>query len=343
VKFVDFVRISVASGGGGNGAVSFRREKYVPKGGPDGGDGGRGGNVVVRADKNLSTLLDYQYKRIYHAPRGTPGMGARKTGPSGDDVILRVPVGTLVRDLSTGETLADLAAHGDEVVAARGGRGGRGNSAFATSTNQTPRSAEPGGPGEEREIELELKLLADVGLVGLPNAGKSTLISVISAARPKIADYPFTTLVPNLGIVRVDEGHGFVVADIPGLIEGAHLGKGLGVQFLRHIERTKVLVFLLDATRPDPGEDYELLVNELRQFNADLPKKPTLVAFTKIDSCEPRLLAGLRKKKPGRHRTFLISAVSGDGVPDLVRGMWETMHKPQRARRMPRSSTRRRP
>jgi GTPase len=342
VKFVDFVQIFVASGAGGNGAVSFRREKYVPKGGPDGGDGGRGGSVIVRADKNLSTLLDYQYKRSYHAPQGTAGMGARKTGPGGHDVILMVPVGTLVRDLSTGETVADLAAHGDEVVAARGGRGGRGNTAFATSTNQAPRTAEQGGVGEEREIELELKLLADVGLVGLPNAGKSTLISVISAARPKIADYPFTTLIPNLGIVRVDEGLGFVVADIPGLIEGAHLGKGLGVQFLRHIERTKVLVFLLDATRPDPGEDYLMLVHELRQFNASLPDKPSLVAFTKTDSCDAATLKTLRKQKPGRHKTFLISAVTGDGVPDLVRAMWETMHRPARAARTPKAPSKRR-
>jgi GTP-binding protein len=341
VKFVDFVQISVMSGAGGNGAVSFRREKYVPKGGPDGGDGGRGGSVVIRADKNLSTLLDYQYRRNYHAPKGMPGMGARKTGPSGEDVVLRVPVGTLVRDLATGETIADLASHGDEVIAARGGRGGRGNTAFATSTNQAPRTAEPGEPAQEREVELELKLLADVGLVGLPNAGKSTLISVISAARPKIADYPFTTLVPNLGIVRVDEGHGFVVADIPGLIEGAHLGKGLGVQFLRHIERTKVLVFLLDATRPDPAADFEMLGNELRQFNADLPNKPSLVAFTKIDSCDPAVLKALARKKPGRHKTYPISAVTGEGVPDLVREMWETMHRPPRPQKKSTTARRR--
>ena len=341
MKFVDFVQISVASGAGGNGAVSFRREKYVPKGGPDGGDGGRGGSILIRADKNLSTLLDYQYKRAYHAPRGTPGMGARKTGPAGKDVVLRVPVGTLVRDLTSGETIADLAEHGSEVVAARGGRGGRGNAAFATSTNQAPRSAEPGGAGEERELELELKLLADVGLVGLPNAGKSTLISVISAARPKIAEYPFTTLIPNLGIVRIDEGRGFVVADIPGLIEGAHLGKGLGVQFLRHIERTRVLVFLLDATRPDPEADFRMLVHELQQFNPGLPGKPSLIAFTKSDSCDEATIKRLKKTKPGRHATFLISAVSGEGVPQLVRAMWDTMNQPPKKLRSPRTSSRR--
>ena len=224
MKFVDIAQIHVKAGGGGDGVVNFRREKYVPKGGPDGGNGGKGGSVILRANRHLATLLDFQYKRSYHAQRGDNGAGSRRTGRSSDDVIVEIPEGTIIRDVSTGEQIADLVTHDQEFVAVRGGRGGRGNSEFATSTDQAPRHCEPGEPGEERDIELELKLLADVGLVGLPNAGKSTLISVISAARPKIADYPFTTLVPNLGIVRVDEGKSFVVADIPGLIEGAHLG-----------------------------------------------------------------------------------------------------------------------
>ncbi|HEX9006044.1 MAG TPA: GTPase ObgE, partial [Bacteroidota bacterium] len=238
MKFVDVARIHVKAGDGGAGCVSFRREKYIPKGGPDGGDGGRGGSVIIKANRHLTTLLDFQYKREYKAQRGVHGLGSRKTGRSGEDIVLQVPVGTVIRNAETGEVVADLLHDGDEIVPAHGGRGGRGNAAFATSTDQAPRRYEVGAEGEEAELELELKLLADAGLVGFPNAGKSTLISVISAARPKIADYPFTTLVPNLGIVRVGEGAAFVVADIPGLIEGAHSGKGLGIQFLRHIERT---------------------------------------------------------------------------------------------------------
>lgn len=330
MKFVDFVQIAVKAGDGGNGVISFRREKYVPKGGPDGGDGGRGGDVVLRANKNLSTLLDFQYRRTYAAPRGAHGAGARKTGQSGKDVVLQVPVGTIVRDVHTHEVLADLAAHGDSVVAVRGGKPGRGNAAFATSTDQAPRHAEPGEKGEEREIELELKLLADVALVGLPNAGKSTLISVISAARPKIADYPFTTLIPNLGIVRVDEGSSFVVADIPGLIEGAHAGKGLGIQFLRHIERTKVLVFLLDATRPDPAADYTVLETELRLFSPDLVHKPRLVALSKIDSVSDTERKKLRKLRVGGTRPVMISAVAGEGIPGLVTDMWKVIRNPRR-------------
>lgn len=342
MKFVDFVQIAVKAGNGGNGVVSFRREKYVPKGGPDGGDGGRGGNVVLQANKNLSTLLDFQYRRAYAAPRGAHGAGARRTGQSGNDVVLQVPVGTIVRDVHAHKVLADLAAHGDSIVAVRGGKAGRGNSAFATSTDQAPRHAEPGGKGEEREIELELKLLADVALVGLPNAGKSTLISVISAARPKIAEYPFTTLIPNLGIVRVDEGSSFVVADIPGLIEGAHAGKGLGIQFLRHIERTKVLLFLLDTTRPDPAADYGVLETELRLFSADLMHKPRLIAFSKIDSIGETERKQLRKLRLNGSRGMLISSVAGEGLPELVQAMWKVMHGPQRrpARHASRTKTR---
>jgi GTP-binding protein len=318
MKFVDIAEVHIHAGDGGVGCVSFRREKFVPKGGPDGGDGGRGADVIIRANRHLNTLLDFQYRRIYAAPRGEHGLGSRQTGRSGTHVVLEVPVGTIVRDVATQTLLGDLLEHGAEIVAARGGRGGRGNAEFATSTNQSPRQFEQGQPGEERDIELELKLLADVGLVGLPNAGKSTLISVISAAKPKIADYPFTTLVPNLGIVRVDMGRSFVVADIPGLIEGAHAGKGLGIQFLRHIDRTSILVFLLDGTSEDVRADYDILVNELRQFNAALPKRPKLVAITKRDIIPPADLRALRKLKFGRIPVHIISAVTGEGVKDLV-------------------------
>ena len=325
MKFVDFVRIHTKAGHGGVGAVSFRREKFIPKGGPDGGDGGRGGSVLVRANRQLATLLDYQYKRDYRAPRGEHGLGSNKTGRSAPDITLEVPVGTLLRNADTGETIADLTENGQEVVIARGGRGGRGNAAFATSTDQAPRHFEQGEDGEEIEVELELKLLADVGLVGLPNAGKSTLISVISAARPKIADYPFTTLVPNLGIVRVDEGRSFVVADIPGLIEGAHLGKGLGIQFLRHIERTKVLVFLVEANRPDPKKDYQVLLKELKLFNEDLPSKPKLIAISKIDTVDDATRAKLDKLRVRGVTVMQISAVTGEGTRDLVTAMWESI------------------
>ncbi|MGH2566972.1 MAG: GTPase ObgE, partial [Bacteroidota bacterium] len=283
MQFIDEAKIKVKAGDGGNGAVSFRREKYIPKGGPDGGNGGNGGAVAVRADKQLNTLLDFRYKRSYKAESGEKGRGKNQDGKWGKAVVLRVPTGTLVKDAATGEMLADLLRNGDEVIVARGGKGGRGNTLFATSTNQAPRTAEPGTPGEGRELLLELKLLADVGLVGFPNAGKSTLISVISAAKPKIADYPFTTLTPNLGIVWYAEGKSFTVADIPGLIEGAHQGKGLGIQFLRHIERTKVLVFLIESTGEHPKEDYRVLLNELNQYSPGLAKKPRLVVLTKTD------------------------------------------------------------
>lgn len=325
MKFIDSAVIQVKAGSGGVGCVSFRREKFVPKGGPDGGTGGRGGSVIIRANRHLATLLDYQYRKIYNAPRGEHGLGARKTGHSGKDVTLEVPVGTILRVAGGGEIIADMIEHGQEVVAARGGRGGRGNAEFATSTNQAPREFEQGEHGEERELELELKLLADVGLVGFPNAGKSTLISVISAARPKIADYPFTTLVPNLGIVRIDMGKSFVVADIPGLIEGAHEGKGLGIQFLRHIERTHVLVFLLDCTREDPKADYAVLDKELRLFNEDLARKPRIVALTKIDTLDPSQIKTLSKLKLGKTAVFPISAVSGAGIAKIVAAMWKAV------------------
>lgn len=326
MKFVDLVTIEVRAGDGGSGIISFRREKFVPKGGPDGGNGGRGGSVILRANRHMTTLLDFQYRRIYKAPDGDHGAGARKTGRSGEDVIIDVPEGTIARDTATQEIIADLTHHGDTCVVAAGGRGGRGNAEFATSTDQAPRRYEQGEPGEERALELELKLLADVGLVGLPNAGKSTLISVISAARPKIADYPFTTLVPNLGIVRVDEGKSFVVADIPGLIEGAHQGKGLGLQFLRHIERTRVLVFLLDATRASLAEDLAVLTRELALYDPSLTDRKSIIVITKVDAVDDETLHLLKREAFGRKKVTAISAVAGTGVRSLVEDMWRALH-----------------
>jgi GTPase len=327
MKFIDVATIAVKAGDGGSGIISFRREKYIPKGGPDGGNGGRGGSVILRANRHLTTLLDFQYRREYKADKGDHGLGARKTGKSGKDLVLDVPVGTIVRETATGKLMGDLVKDEDTLVVAGGGRGGRGNSEFATSTDQAPRKYEPGEDGEEREIELELKLIADVGLVGLPNAGKSTLISVISAARPKIADYPFTTLAPNLGIVRVDTGRSFVVADIPGLIEGAHLGKGLGMQFLRHIERTSVLVILVEVTHEDIEGDYNVLLRELTQFNKSLGKKPRLIALTKMDAIDPARRRAVKRLRFGKIPVRCISAVSGEGIKELVEDLWEMVAK----------------
>lgn len=328
MQFIDQALVFVEAGKGGNGVISFRREKFVPKGGPDGGNGGNGGSVLIRADKQLNTLLDFKYKRHYKAENGENGRGKKQTGKNGVNVILRVPCGTLVRDAKTSKILADLVVPGDEVVLAKGGKGGRGNSEFATSTNQAPRIAEPGTPAEEAELVLELKLLADIGLVGFPNAGKSTLISVISAAKPKIADYPFTTLVPNLGIVRYAEGKSFTVADIPGLIKGAHEGKGLGTQFLRHIERTKALVFLIDSMSENPKNDYKVLLNELSSFNPHLPKKPKIVALTKMDVLDEIGAKPLKKISFGKGiPVHKISAVSGDGIDELLKEMWEALRE----------------
>lgn len=326
--FIDQARIYVKAGRGGNGCVSFRREKFVPKGGPDGGNGGNGGSVIFRADRNLTTLMDFQYKRNYHAENGEYGKGANKTGKSGKNIILRVPCGTVIKDAKSGEIIADLVNHEDEIEVARGGKSGRGNAEFATPTNQAPRRAEKGKEGEELTIDLELKLLADIGLVGLPNAGKSTLISRISAAKPKIADYPFTTLVPNLGIVRYAEDKSFVVADMPGLIEGAYKGKGLGIQFLRHIERTRVIVFLIECISEDPHKTYASLVNEMKSFNEEMVRKPQIVALTKIDLTDEKLRKKLKKisfkKKIPVH---LISAITGEGIKELVDEMWKRLQK----------------
>ncbi|MGA3245689.1 MAG: GTPase ObgE [Bacteroidota bacterium] len=326
MQFIDQAVIFVKAGNGGNGTISFRREKYVPKGGPDGGNGGNGGNVIIRADKQLGTLLDFRYKRSYKAENGENGRGKDQTGRTGVDIVLRVPCGTIVMEGSHRKIVGDLVHEGDEVVVAKGGKGGRGNAEFATSTNQAPRVAEPGIPGEESELMLELKLIADVGLVGFPNAGKSTLISVVSAAKPKIADYPFTTLTPNLGIVRYAEGKSFTLADMPGLIKGAHLGKGLGIQFLRHIERTRVLVFLIESISEDPKRDYETLLNELASYNAALAKKPKIVALTKIDLFEPQALKRLKRVSFGKKIPVVrISSVSREGLQPLLEQMWRAL------------------
>ena len=324
--FIDEAKIVVLSGRGGNGCLSFRREKFVPKGGPDGGNGGKGGSVIIRANKQLSTLMDYRYQRTYRAEHGAHGQGSNKTGRNGKDIVLFVPCGTLLKDDETGAILSDLVNDGDEVIVAKGGKGGRGNGEFATSTNQAPRKTENGQPGEERTIQFELKLLADVGLVGLPNAGKSTLISRISAAKPKIADYPFTTLVPNLGIVSYGEYKSFVVADLPGLIEGAHDGKGLGIQFLKHIERTKILVFLIECFNDDIKKQYKILLNELEQFNPELVKKSKIVALTKLDTADDSIREKISAVKiPKTVAIIPISSVSGEGLKYLVDCMWETL------------------
>jgi GTPase len=339
--FVDEAKIAVKAGDGGNGCVAFRREKYVPRGGPSGGDGGHGGSVYLEANPNDNTLLRYRYNREFRADRGRHGEGSNCTGVSGDDMILKVPVGTLVFDSDHCELLADLKKPGQRVLVAQGGKGGRGNQHFAKPWHQAPREKEEGESGEERHLRLELKLLADVGLVGFPNAGKSTLISVISAARPKIANYPFTTLEPNLGVVNADGGTGghgtelgrtFVVADLPGLIEGASEGAGLGMRFLRHVERTRLLVHLIDTgdtAEMDPIKAYEILEGELSAFSENLTKKPRIVVATKLDATTDRSkLEELRDFCGKRDLEFhAISAATGEGVKDLVRGIADALDK----------------
>ena len=327
--FIDEAKIRVKAGDGGNGCVAFRREKYVPRGGPSGGDGGRGGDVVMEASERHNTLIHFRFNPEYNAERGRHGEGSKRTGRDGTDVILKVPVGTIVYDEVTGEKIHDFSSVDDRMIIAKGGRGGRGNAQFATSTHQAPREHEPGRPGEEHTFRLELKLLADVGLVGYPNVGKSTLISRISAARPKIADYPFTTLEPNLGVVAVGqapEERSFVVADIPGLIEGAHTGSGLGTQFLRHIERTRLLVHLVDISeasgRPNPVQDVKIIMNELESFGAGLEMKPMIMVATKIDVANKDKLAKLKRYcRKERLDLFPISAVTGKGIDELKYAM----------------------
>jgi GTPase len=315
--FVDEAKITVTAGKGGNGVISFRREKFAPKGGPDGGDGGKGGDVIFAVDKNVNTLVKLRYSVHYKADAGKAGQGNRKSGHNGADVVISVPLGTIAKNELTGEIIADLSGPDDRVVIARGGKGGKGNTHYASSINQTPRKKEDGKPGEEFPLLLELKLLADVGLVGFPNAGKSTLLSCVSSAHPKIANYPFTTLQPNLGIVNYGDLTDFVMADIPGIIEGAHDGKGLGFQFLRHIERTKVLLFLIDSTCEDPVKEYEKLAEELRLFSEKMVKKPKLVALTKTDIFPPDEKIEIPDFGDGID-TFAISAVSRDGLKELV-------------------------
>jgi len=324
--FVDEIDVFVKGGDGGAGCVSFRREKFVPRGGPDGGDGGDGGDVILEADPAITTLLDFHYQRHYTAERGQHGQGANKQGRSGADTVLRVPLGTMVSELDGGLAVGDLTERGQRLLVARGARGGRGNARFVTSTNRAPRRADLGRAGEERWIHLELKLLADVGVIGFPNAGKSTLVSRLSAAKPKIADYPFTTLQPTLGIVRVDEGRAFVIADLPGLIPGAAEGKGLGHRFLRHTERTRLLVHLIDldpSTGRDPMADYEAIQEELRAYSEELAARPQIVVVNKVE------LPGTKTSRAAVERLCVkrglpfhaISAVTGEGLPALVHDM----------------------
>ena len=327
--FIDYVVIEVKAGDGGSGAVAFRREKYVPKGGPAGGNGGKGGDVILEAHHNLHTLLDFRYKKKYSAADGQIGGSSLKDGKSGDDIIIKLPVGTIVKDFKTGEVLFDLENDKKKVVIVRGGKGGKGNSNFATPTNRAPRFAEEGRPGEFKKVILELKLIADVGLVGFPNAGKSTLISNISSARPKIADYPFTTLEPNLGIVKYKDFETFTVADIPGIIEGAHKGKGLGHKFLKHIERTGIILFLIESTSENYEKDYKILFNELKSYSDKLTKKKILVSLSKADLCDEQKLNKLKrlglkgiKKKP-----LVFSSITGYGLENLLDALWKAMRE----------------
>src|SRR5437660_4381648 len=322
--FIDRVVVHVVAGTGGSGASSFRREKFVPKGGPDGGDGGTGGSVYLKVDPNLATLLDYRYHTRWVAERGQHGKGKNMTGKSAEDVYLPLPAGTEVRDPDTGEILGELIRPDQTLLVAKGGRGGRGNQHFATPTHQSPREWEPGGAGEERRLELVLKLIADVGLLGEPNAGKSTLLSVISAARPKIADYPFTTLEPHLGVVGLSDHRSFVVADIPGIIEGAHEGKGLGLRFLQHVERTRAVAVLVPVDSPDPQATYDLLRREAASYSKELASKPHVVVLTKTDLTTPHTpLPTIRTE--GGAPVVEISAVAREGIPQLLEQLWKTL------------------
>src|SRR3954453_18732636 len=318
--FIDRVVVNVKAGDGGSGIVSFRREKFVPMGGPDGGEGGRGGDVIVVGDSNLATLLYYTYRDSWTAPAGDHGSGNNKSGRSGTDVVLPVPIGTVIRDLETSELVGEILDDGQRLVVAKGGRGGKGNSFFVTATHQSPREYQPGEDGETRTLELELKLIADVGLVGQPNAGKSTLLSVISAARPKIGDYPFTTLSPNLGVVQLSDNRTFVVADIPGIIEGAHEGRGLGLQFLRHIERTRVLAFLVPIDAEDWQSEYNQLRAEIEAYSSELADKPHCIVFTKMDLLgddEPPPI-----EAPDSFGVYAISGAARTGLEELKLAWW---------------------
>ena len=323
--FIDEAEVSVHAGDGGDGCVAFRREKYVPRGGPSGGDGGDGGNVYVEVNPSLNTLYPLRHRPRFSGGRGEHGMGSNRHGKRGDDVVIELPVGSVVKDIDSGEILADLTAAGGRILVAAGGNGGWGNQHFATSIRQAPRFALPGKPGESRKLSIELKLLADIAIIGLPNAGKSTLISVISAARPRIADYPFTTLVPNLGVVALAEDRTLVVADIPGLIEGAHEGAGLGIRFLKHVERCRALCHLVDASaEADPEKEIRTIESELAAFSPEIAARPRLIVASKMDAADPARAKQIEKAARKRGlRFFAISAAAGKGIPELIAGMFE--------------------
>ncbi len=325
-NFIDYVRIFCKSGNGGKGSTHLRREKFVAKGGPDGGDGGRGGHIILRGDKQLWTLIHLKYRKHIKAENGGDGSGQLRTGADGKDIILRVPLGTVAKDGETGETLFEIVDDGQEIILAKGGRGGLGNNNFKSPTNQTPRYAQPGEEGIEGWFVLELKILADVGLVGFPNAGKSTLLSVVSAAKPKIADYPFTTLEPNLGIVNYYDDKSFVMADIPGIIEGAHEGRGLGLRFLRHIERNSMLLFMIPADSKDIATEYEILLNELKQYNPELLDKERLLAVSKSDMLDDELKKEIKGHLPKQIPHIFISSLTGEGIPQLKDMLWKRLN-----------------
>ena len=333
--FIDLVTVRVSAGTGGSGCTSFRREKFAPMGGPDGGEGGKGGDVIVRGESNLSTLLDFTYRDHWEAERGQHGMGSNKTGAGGEDIILPVPPGTVIRDKETGERVGEIIEHGQEIRVAKGGRGGKGNSFFATATHQSPREWQPGEEGVLRTLELELKLIADIGLVGQPNAGKSTLLSVISAARPKIADYPFTTLQPNLGVVQLSDSRTFVVADIPGIIEGAHEGKGLGLQFLRHIERTRLLAFMIPIDTMDWQAEYDQLRTEIASYSAELARKPHCVVFTKLDLLGEDYVPEI--EAPDAFGKYSISAAGRMGLDEIKAAWWSRLLEMRKAAELERA------
>jgi GTP-binding protein len=326
MNFIDQVDIHIKAGDGGRGCVSFRRERSVPRGGPDGGDGGRGGDVIFRVKSGLNTLYHFRHRRIFKAGNGEAGRGKNQHGKAGQDLVIDVPPGTVIKDLETGIVLADLTTAGEEWLAALGGKGGLGNSHFVSAVRQAPRYAQPGLKGEERDLALELKLLADIGLAGAPNAGKSTFISRVSAARPKIADYPFTTLVPNLGVISLSDGRTMVAADIPGLIEGAHLGVGMGIDFLRHIERTKVILYIVDASGEDPLREFRMVKNEVERYHGALMKKPFLIALNKTDMVDMDTIEVLKRRfMPEAETSFFISALTGAGVPALLEVLYSML------------------
>ncbi len=325
-NFTDYIKIHVKSGKGGKGSPHMRREKYIPKGGPDGGDGGRGGQIIIRGNKDFWTLYHLKFKQHFKAEKGGDGSGQRSTGKDGEDVYIQVPLGTIIKDTETGDVLGEITRDGQEIVVAKGGKGGKGNWHFKTATNQTPRYAQPGLPGEEKDLTLELKLLADVGLVGFPNAGKSTLLSKLTAAKPKIADYPFTTLKPNLGIVSYRDGRSFVMADIPGIIEGAAEGKGLGHYFLRHIERNSSLLFLVPADAEDIAKEYQILLNELKKYNPELLDKKRILAISKSDMLDEELKKEIEKELPKDVPHIFISSYTGENLDRLKDLLWQELN-----------------